>query len=136
MIAERAYKAWEDFSKAGVKRPVTEQDYAELHNFMDDLTSNQDINAQPWSDLFGLVAGYMHEWELEHEPELKNPDIAPDQILEYLLEQRDVSQYRLAKDGVVNQGTLSSILAGKRGISKELAKKLSDYFGVSVEMFL
>ena len=136
MIAERAYQAWEDFSKAGVKRPVTEEDYAELHGFMDDLTSHHDINEQPWSDLFGLVAAYMHEWELANEPELKNPDVSPHQMLTHLLEARGVSQSQLQKDGIVNQGNLSKILKGERDISKELAKKLAAYFDVSVEMFI
>jgi len=31
---------------------------------------------------------------------------------------------------------MGGTLAGKRGISKGMAKKLAEYFGVSVEMFV
>ncbi len=52
------------------------------------------------------------------------------------MQERGVTQYRLAKDGVVSQGTLNAILKGRRGISKAVAKKLAAYFGVSVELFI
>ena len=136
MIAERALNAWQGVTEAGVKRPITEADYEELHGLMDELTSRQDINEQPWSDLFGLIATYMHEWELVNEPDLKNPVATPHEMLAYLMQQRGVSQYRLAKDGVVSQGTLNAVLKGRRGISKAVAKKLAAYFGVSVELFI
>lgn len=136
MIAERAFEAWKDFSATGVKRPVTEADYRELHRFMDELTSHHDINEQPWSDLFGLVATYMHAWELRNEPELKNPEVPPHEMLAHLMQERGISQYQLDKEGVVNQQNLSKILKGERGISKALAKRLAQHFGVSVEVFL
>ena len=78
----------------------------------------------------------MHEWELVNEPDLKNSVATPHEMLAYLMEQRGVTQYRLAKDGVVSQGTLNAILKGRRGISKAVAKKLAVYFGVSVELFI
>ncbi len=37
---------------------------------------------------------------------------------------------------IVSQGTLSNILRGKREISKQLAKKLAEHFGVNVAVFL
>lgn len=136
MISERAYEGWQALFDAGVKRPENEADYLELLAFMDDLTSRHDINRQPWSDMFGLIAGYMHEWELEHELELKSSDIPGQQVLALLLEQHGVTQYQLAKEGIVDQGNLSKILKGEREISKELAKKLATRFGVGVELFL
>jgi HTH-type transcriptional regulator/antitoxin HigA len=136
MIAERAFEAWENFASAGVKRPTSETEYVELHRFMDELTSHHDINEQPWSDLFGLIANYMHEWELENEPELKNPDVPPHRMLAHYMEQQGVSQYQLDKEGIASQQNLSKILQGERGISKELAKKLAGRFGVSIELFI
>ena len=57
-------------------------------------------------------------------------------MLAHYLEARDISAYRLAKDLGVSQGNLSAVLHGKRGISKDLAKKLAEYFGASLELFI
>lgn len=136
--ATRVADAWEAFQAAtgGVKRPETEADYEALLALADDLTSLYNCNTEPYGSLFDLIAGYMHEWELENEPELKNPQVAPHRMLAHYMEQRGVTQAQLVKDLNISQGNLSSTLAGKRGISKGTAKKLADYFGVSVEMFV
>lgn len=138
MTASTVVSAWEIFqtTTGGVKRPFTEADYLATKDIADYLTSHYDCNAEPYDSLFGLIATYMHEWELVNEPELKNPVATPHEMLAYLMEQRGVTQYRLAKDGVVSQGTLNAILKGRRGISKAVAKKLAVYFGVSVELFI
>lgn len=52
------------------------------------------------------------------------------------MEERGVTRYQLAQDGIVDQGNLSRILAGKRSISKALAKRLAGYFRVGVEVFV
>lgn len=136
MNTTQTYKHYQALHQQGLKPPVTEADYEVLLEFMQDLTSRHDINEQPWSDLFGLVAGYMHEWELDNEPELKLMHLEPHERLKFLMERRGVTQYQLAKEGVVSQGNLSNILAGKKGISKELAKRLAKHFGISVETFI
>lgn len=138
MTTSNIVNAWETFqiTTGGVKRPETEAEYETLHKLADDLTSHYNCNTEPYGSLFDLIAGYMHEWELENEPELKDVQVPPHEMLAYVLEQRGVTQYRLAKDLNVSQGNLSAILRGDRGISKELAKKLAGYFDISVELFI
>lgn len=136
MIAERAFDAWKGFADTGIKTPESEADYEALLAFMDALTSHYDVNEQPWGDLFGLVAGYMHSWELANHPELKNVQVPPYRMLAHYMEQQGVTQYQLGKEGVVDQGNLSAILKGRRGISLELAKKLAARFRVSVDVFI
>lgn len=136
MNTMQTYKHYQALHQQGLKPPVTEADYDVLHEFMQDLTSRNDINEQPWSDLFGLVASYMHEWELDNQPELKITHLEPFERLKFLMERRGVTQYQLAKEGIMSQGNLSNILAGKKGISKELAKKLAKYFGISIGTFI
>ena len=51
-----------------------------------------------------------------------------------VLTRRDYDQTDLAD--VASQGTISDILAARRGISKALAKKLASRFGVSVAVFV
>jgi HTH-type transcriptional regulator/antitoxin HigA len=138
ITATQVADAWGTFQAAtgGIKRPQTEAEYEELLALVDDLTNRYNCNAEPYGSLFDLIAGYMHEWELENEPELKNPEVAPHEMLAHYMEQQGVSQYQLAGDLGVSQGNLSNILAGKRNISKALAKKLAERFNVSVEMFI
>lgn len=62
------------------------------------------------------------------------PDVHPRDMLRYLMEDRGLNQTDLAD--VASQGTISDILAGKRDISKALARKLADRFGVSVAVFV
>ena len=114
----------------------TEAEYHVLVTFADELTSRYNCNKQPYAALFDLVAAYLDIWERQHDADLKDVKVPPFEMLAYYLEERGVSAYQLAKDLDVSQGNLSAILNGQRGISKNLAKKLADYFNVSVELFI
>ena len=130
-----AWRTFQDIS-GGIKPPKSEADYERLLAFLNDLTDSYNCNQEPYASLFDLIAGYMHEWELDNEPEQKLDHLKPNERLAFLMQRRGVSQYALDKAGVAHQSTLSQILAGERGISKEVAKRLAAYFGVSIEVFL
>ena len=138
MINERVMKAWAEFQahSGGFGRPQTAGDYEHILTLLNDLTDKYDCTNEPYASLFDLLTSYAHTWEQEHEPDLKNPDVAPHELLAYLMQERGVTQYHLAQRGIVDQGNLSRILAGKRNISKELAKRLAEHFGVGVENFI
>ena len=137
MSAETITEAWGDFyARTPLDEPRTEAEYLELRTLADYLLDHVNVESGPYAPLFDLVLDYLDRWERLHEPELKAAEAPPKDVLEHLMAARGVTQYRLAKDGVAGQGTLSAILAGKRGISKALAKKLAVYFGVSVELFI
>lgn len=91
---------------------------------------------EPYAALFNYLAGLPHAWELENEPALKDSDIEPHKVLAHLMAEHGVSQYQLAREGLVNQGNLSRILAGKRGISKAITRKLAERFHVGVGVFI
>jgi HTH-type transcriptional regulator/antitoxin HigA len=63
------------------------------------------------------------------------PDVPPSEMVKYLMEQRGLKQ----KDLVPVLGTrtqVSEAVTGRRGISKNQAKKLAEFFHVSAEVFL
>ena len=62
------------------------------------------------------------------------PDVAPREVLRYLLAEHGIKQTDLAD--IASQGTISDILSGRRGISKALAKRLAARFHVSAAVFL
>ena len=134
-------RAWETFqadtrNTLELRPPESEAEYEMLVAFTDELTSRYNCNVGPQAALFDLVAAYLDGWERQHYADLKDVQMPPYKMLAYYLEQRDVTAYRLAQDVGVDQGNLSAILRDDRGISKDLAKKLAQYFNVSVELFI
>ena len=62
------------------------------------------------------------------------PKTNPGKMLAYLLEERGMKHLDLA--AVLPKSRVSEIVAGKRAISKEQAKRLAEFFRVPVEVFL
>lgn len=55
----------------------------------------------------------------------------PGQVLQQLLEDASLSQSELARRINVNQGKISEIISGKRGIATDMACRLAKAFGMS-----
>lgn len=60
---------------------------------------------------------------------------APTEMIAFLLEQRGLKPIALA-EVIGSRGRVSEILAAKRSISKEQAKKLGEFFHVSAAVFI
>ncbi len=141
MSVSQVVNAWEAFAEATtpdlmLEVPQTEEQYEALVAFTDELTSTYNCNDPEHAPLYDLVAYYIGEWERVHYADILEGEVPPYRMLAYYLEQRDVSAYRLAKDTGIPQSTLSAVLAQRREISKDVARKLAAYFGVSTELFI
>lgn len=82
--------------------------------------------------LLELLSVLIESYEDEHYP---MPEAAPNEILKFLMEQNDYQQ----KDIVHifgSSGITSEVVNGKRSISKTQAKRLAEFFKVSVELFI
>ena len=76
---------------------------------------------------------------LEDYDKRKNPELfqsSPLATLRHLMESNGLSQVGLAALLGVTRSTTSLIVSGKREISKGVAKKLSQHFGLPLEAFL
>ncbi len=62
-------------------------------------------------------------------------DAAPHEVLQHLMEARDLKQIDLVPI-FGSSGYTSDIVNGKRGISKAHARELAEFFHVSAEVFL
>src|SRR5438477_7968715 len=62
-------------------------------------------------------------------------DASPLEVLQHLMESRDVKQTHLWHI-FGSKGIASEVLNGKRGISKTQAKALADYFHVPADLFI
>ena len=71
----------------------------------------------------------------DYDDRVELPDVPPHEMLQYLIEQRGIKQADLIPV-LGSSAQVSNLVAGKRGISKDQAKKLAAFFRVSAELFL
>ena len=53
-------------------------------------------------------------------------------MLRHLMEAKSITQARLSKDTSIPKSTISEVLAGKKPFSRQIVRKLADYFQVDV----
>jgi len=82
--------------------------------------------------LLELLSVLVESYEDEHYP---FPEVAPNEILKFLMEDRELKQKDLVHI-FGSTGITSEVVNGKRSISKAQAKKLAEFFKVSVELFI
>ena len=52
------------------------------------------------------------------------------EMLRHLLEAKAITQAQLSRDTMIPKSTISEILAGKKSFSRQIIRKLADYFSV------
>ena len=82
--------------------------------------------------LLELLSILIENYEDEHYP---FPEAAPNEILKFLMEDRELKQKDLLHI-FGSTGITSEVINGKRSISKAQAKKLAEFFKVTVELFI
>jgi len=85
------------------------------------------------SRLIELLSTLVEDYESRQFP---TPKMKPGQTLKHLLEARGVTSAEVAKSTGIGPATLSNVLAARRGISKQNAGKLAQYFAVSPLVFM
>lgn len=58
------------------------------------------------------------------------------EIFRKLLDEKGITSYQVSKDTGISQTTLSDWKLGKSTPKADKLKKLADYFGVSVDIFI
>lgn len=126
-------KAWMPFKKAiGVTSVHTEQDYARATAIIDVLLDEiGDDENHPLADVLDYLADQVKAYEDER---FSIPKAEPRDVLHFLMEQHNLHQEDLSD--CAPQSRISEILAGKRSISKETAKRLAHRFNVRSDLFL
>jgi len=80
-----------------------------------------------------LLATLIDQYE---ESEWPTPHASPGEILQFMLEERQLSQSDLARQLAIPQSTIANVIAGRRQLSKANVLALSKYFRVSPTLFL
>src|ERR1700676_3303725 len=89
-----------------------------------ELDSGEEMYLDALSD---LVAAY------EDEHHAIEPASDAD-MLRHLMEAKGVTQAQLSRDALIPKSTISEVLAGKRPFSRQMIRKLADYFKVDVSV--
>ena len=84
--------------------------------------------------MFELLADLIEKYEDENYP--VGSRSTPESMLAFLIEQKDLTQKDLVPQVFSSQSVVSEILSGKRRINISQARKLADFFKVSVELFV
>ncbi len=111
--------------------PRTEADNARLIELLASLDERTDLTNEEkqFSELLAIV---IEDFEDKH---YSLPAVSPGDALKALMEDRGLRHKDVA-EVIGNKGLTTEILAGRRKVSSALAKKLSEYFRVPVELFL
>ena len=126
-------QAWMPFKQAiGVTSVRTEEDYARatatIDMLLNEIGDNED---HPLVDVLDFLADQVKAYEDER---CSIPKAKPHDMLRFLMEQHGLQQEDLSD--CAPQSRISEILAGKRSISKENAKRFARRFNVHGDLFL
>ena len=111
----------------------SEEEYEIMMANIDELMSISEEKLSPEEErLLETLAILVEEYEDKHYP---MPEVSPNDTLKCLIEDRELKQKDLLHI-FGSSGITSEVVNGKRSISKAQAKKLAEYFKVSVELFI
>lgn len=126
-------EAWVPFKQAiGVTSVHSRDDYvratATMEALLDEVGDDED---HPLAEVLDYLAEQVKAYEHEHYPIQK---AEPHETLRFLMEQHGLRQEDL--NDCAPQSRISEILAGKRAISKNIAKRFARRFHVHADLFL
>jgi HTH-type transcriptional regulator/antitoxin HigA len=121
-------------AKAAPRVIRTEEENDRALAVVESLMEKGERNMTPEeSELLDLVTNLIRDYEAEVRPPRKKSK--PHEMVAFLLEQRGLAPKDLWLV-VGSKSRVSEILAGKRSITKEQAKKLAEFFHVGVGLFI
>lgn len=115
------------FPLASIK---SDEQLQEAQNVMDQLLAQSELKAGEEMYL-GALSDLVAAYEDEHHPVERASDA---EMLRHLMEAKGVTQARLSRDATIPKSTISEILAGKKRFSREMIRKLADYFQVDASV--
>ncbi len=125
-------KTWSVLQEQVFLKPIrSDEDYRKMVALANELADQLDSEEGPLADLFGVLSDLIEVWE-SHYPDL--PKSEPKDVLRYLLDTHDLKQKDLAD--IASPTVISDILAGRRAISKSVAKALAERFGTDMSVFV
>lgn len=101
-------------------------------NYCNSLEKLLDLDDESVIDEVELLTLLIEKWDSEHNT-LR--DLDPVELLNVLMAEHNIKAKDLVDILDISKGTVSKILNYNKGLSKDVIRKLSDYFKVSQEAF-
>jgi HTH-type transcriptional regulator/antitoxin HigA len=132
MTAKFSPKKYADLLVTALPQVIeNDAEHKRMLAIIEPMMAREDLSPEE-AKLFDLVVKLIQDYEDEHYP---IEPAAPHQVLQHLMEARDLKQ----KDLVHlfgSPGRASEAINGVRAISKAQAKALAEFFHVSPELFI
>lgn len=109
----------------------SKRQYYKYCNELEELVMLKKEN-QKQKDTIELLTLLIEKWDEEHNAVYEKNPI---ELLRYLMKENKLRSVDLARQLNVSPSLISDILNFRRGLSKEIIRKLSDYFKVAQELF-
>nr|PZN55060.1 MAG: transcriptional regulator [Bacteroidota bacterium] len=105
--------------------------YREYSRILEDLVAAE-FKSKEMKDEIDLLTLLLEKWDEEHN---SFDEVDPIELLRSLMAERNLKAKDLVEILGVSKGLVSDVLNYKKGLSKEMIRKLSQYFKVSQEAF-
>jgi len=105
--------------------------YKEYCNLLEEITMIKKKTRQQ-QDTVDLLTLLIEKWDEEHNT---FSDADPVELLGYLMKENKLKAVDLAKELAVSKSLISDILHYRRGLSRDIIRKLANRFKVSQELF-
>lgn len=123
---------WSSLQEQVFLKPIrSDDDYRKMVTLANELADRLAEVRSPLDELLDVVTDLIELWESRN---VHMPTAEPREVLRYLLNAHGLRQKDLAE--IASPTIISDILAGRRAISKKVAKGLAARFGVSPSTFI
>lgn len=110
---------------------INKSQYKEYCSFLEQLLFSGS-KSRNTKDEIALLSLLVEKWDAEHNT---FSELDPIQLLHSFIKDHDLKAKDLVEILGISKGYVSDILNYKKGLSKEVIRKLADYFKVSQEAF-
>jgi HTH-type transcriptional regulator / antitoxin HigA len=114
----------------------TKEEYEQFLAVVERLVFKKQADTIEESTLFKLLVKLIKDYEEETFSLKEWSKTSPHELLQHLMEARGMKQVDLVGVLSPSKGLVSSIVNGKREISKAQAKKLGELFNISASVFI
>jgi HTH-type transcriptional regulator/antitoxin HigA len=114
-------------------RPIrSDEELGRAIAVIDSLLAKGDLQIDE-QDYLDILTDVVEKYETETDP---FPSVSEADMLRHLIEARDITQLKLATDTGIANSTISSVLSGRRGLTRDQVATLARYFKVSPAVFI
>ena len=124
--------AWDNFhATSRIGHIADDKDYETATQLADELLDAGAMeDGHPQHSLFMMLSDLIYAYDQRHDP---IPNVQGVQVLRFLMDQHSLKQTQIPEIGA--QSVVSEILSGKRSLTVDHIRNLSERFGISPNSF-